>query len=158
MKTHIGLSLKNRQKVVNELSILLADEFVLSTKTKHAHWNIEGADFHDKHLLFQRQFEQLDVIIDDVAERIRSLDHYAPGSLKLFLQLTHLTEVSAGDKNDSQSFIKDLLVDHESIIIHCRENIRLFGTDLDDFGSTDFVTKLLVEHEKMAFFLRASIK
>ncbi len=48
MKTHIGLSLKNRQKVVNELSILLADEFVLSTKTKHAHWDIEGADFQDR--------------------------------------------------------------------------------------------------------------
>lgn len=157
MKTNIGLSLKNRQKVVNELSILLADEFVLSTKTKHAHWNVEGNDFHEKHLFFQGQFEQLDVIVDEVAERIRSLDHYAPGSLKQFLQLTHLTEVSAADKNNSQSFIKDLLVDHESIIIHCREYIRLFSIDLGDVGSSDFVTKLLVTHEKMAFFLRASM-
>lgn len=157
MKTNIGVSLKNRQKVVNELSILLADEFVLSTKTKHAHWNVEGNDFHEKHLFFQGLFEQLDEIVDEIAERIRSLDHFAPGSLKQFLQLTHLTEISSGDKNDSQSFMKDLLVDHESIIIHCRENIRLFSTDLADVGTTDFVTKLLVTHEKMAFFLRASI-
>jgi starvation-inducible DNA-binding protein len=157
MKTNIGLSLKNRQKVVNELSILLADEFVLCTKTKHAHWNVAGIDFVEKHLFFQSQFEQLDIIVDEVAERIRSLDHYAPGSLKQFLQLTHLTEVSIGDKNDSHSFIKDLLVDHESMIIHCREYIRLFGTDLEDYGSADFVTKLLLTHEKMAFFLRASM-
>ncbi len=157
MKKNIGLPVKNRQKVANELSVLLADEFVLSTKTKHAHWNVEGPDFHDKHLLFEAQFEELDTIVDEVAERIRSLNHYAPGSLKQFLQLTHLIEISAGDKNDSQSFIKDLLVDHESIIIHCRENVRLFGTDLNDFGSADFVTKLLVTHEKMAFFLRASL-
>ncbi len=118
---------------------------------------MEGIDFHEKHLFFQGQFEQLDSIVDEVAERIRSLDHFTPGSLKQFLQLTHLTEKSASEKNDSQSYIKDLLVDHESIIIHCREYIRLFGLELDDAGSTDFVTKLLQTHEKMAFFLRASI-
>jgi starvation-inducible DNA-binding protein len=157
MKTNIGLTSKNIQQVVNELSKLLADEFLLCAKTKKAHWNVEGPDFHEKHLFFKSQFDQLDEIVDDVAERIRSLGHFAPASLKQFLQLTHLTEVSSEDKNDSKTFMKDLLVDHESIIIHCRENISHFADKLNDFGSADFITRLLSTHEKMAFLLRASL-
>ncbi len=157
MKANIGLSSKNIQQVVTELSKLLADEFVLSTKTKHAHWNTEGNDFYSKHLFFKSQFDQLDQIIDDLAERIRSLGHYTPGSIKQFLQLTHLTEVSGEDNNESKSYIKDLLMDHESIIIHCRESISHFGNKLGDFGSADFVTKIMVDHEKMAFLLRAGL-
>jgi starvation-inducible DNA-binding protein len=157
MKTNIGISAKNTQQVVNELSKLLADEFVLCTKTKHAHWNVEGLDFYSMHAFFKSQFEQLDEIVDEVAERIRSLGHFAPGSLKQFLQLTHLTEVSAKENNESKSYLKDLLVDHESIIIHCRENIGHFGNKLGDIGSADFATKIMTYHEKMAFLLRASL-
>ena len=157
MKTNIGLSSKNIQQVVNELSKLLSDEFVLSTKTKHAHWNVEGLDFYSKHAFFKSQYEQLDELLDEVAERIRSLGHFAPGSLKLFLQLTHLTEVSGEDNNQSKSYLKDLLVDQESIIIHCRENVSLFANKLGDNGSADFVTKIMTYHEKMAFLLRASL-
>jgi starvation-inducible DNA-binding protein len=157
MKTNIGLSSKNIQQVVTELSKLLADEFVLSTKTKHAHWNVEGLDFYSKHAFFKSQFDQLDEFVDEVAERIRSLGHFAPGSLKQFLQLTHLTEVSGEDNNESKSYIKDLLVDHESIIIHCRESIGHFANKLGDYGSADFVTKIMTFHENMAFLLRASL-
>lgn len=157
MKTNIGLSSKNIQQVVNELSKLLADEFVLCTKTKKAHWNVEGPDFHEKHLFFKAQLDQLDIIVDDLAERIRSLGHFAPGTLKQFLQLTHLTEVNSEDKNDSKTYMKDLLVDHESIIIHCREQISQFADKYNDFGSADFITRLLGEHEKMAFLLRAGL-
>ncbi len=157
MKANIGLSSKNMQQVITELSKLLADEYVLSTKTKHAHWNVEGLDFYSKHSFFKSQIDQLDQLVDDVAERIRSLGHYAPSSLKQFLQLTHLTEVSGEDNNESKTYMKDLLVDHESIIIHCRENISHFGNKLGDFGSADFVTKVMVDHEKMAFLLRASL-
>jgi starvation-inducible DNA-binding protein len=157
MKTNIGLTSKNIQQVVSELSKLLADEFVLSTKTKHAHWNVEGLDFYSKHAFFKSQFDQLDAFVDEVAERIRSLGHFAPGSLKQFLQLTHLTEVSGEDNNESKSYIKDLLVDHESIIIHCRESIGHFANKYGDHGSADFVTKIMTYHEKMAFILRASL-
>ena len=85
MKANIGLSSKNMQQVVTELSKLLADEYVLSTKTKHAHWNVEGLDFYNKHSFFKSQFDQLDQLVDDVAERIRTLGHYTPSSLKQFL-------------------------------------------------------------------------
>ncbi|MEP6465869.1 MAG: DNA starvation/stationary phase protection protein, partial [Parafilimonas sp.] len=114
MKLSIGISPENLSKVAGVLNGVLADEFVLYTKTRNAHWNIEGPDFHSMHLFFEAQYGQLEEIVDEVAERIRTLGHYAPATLKQFLELTHLTEETR-EKNDSMGFIKELLEDHESI-------------------------------------------
>ena len=157
MKTQIGITETNRQAVANELAKVLADETVLYTKTKNAHWNIEGPDFYDKHKFFETQFGQLDEIIDSVAERIRSIGHYAPATLKSYLSLTHLTE-TIREKNDSYGFIKELLVDHESIIIVLREHIKSFTDNFHDQGTSDFITGLMETHEKMAWFLRSHLK
>ena len=157
MKPTIGITDSNRQAVSNELAKLLADEYVLYTKTRNAHWNIEGPDFYDKHKFFEAQFGQLDEIVDSVAERIRSLGHYTPATLKSFSELTHLTEESRSD-NDSKGFIITLLKDHESIIIHLRENINRFANEFNDAGTSDFITGLLKDHEKMAWFLRSHLK
>jgi starvation-inducible DNA-binding protein len=73
------------------------------------------------------------------------------------LGLTHLTEASS-EKNDSHGFIKELLEDHESIIIVLREHIKSFTDVLHDAGSGDFVTGLMETHEKMAWFLRAHLE
>jgi starvation-inducible DNA-binding protein len=156
MKTEIGITDSNRQAVAIELSKLLADETVLYTKTKNAHWNIEGADFYDKHKFCETQFGQLDEMIDAIAERIRSIGHYAPATLKSYLSLTHLTEEMRAH-NDSQGFIKESLSDHESIISFLREHIRSFTNDFHDAGSSDFITGLMETHEKMAWFLRSHL-
>jgi len=147
----------NTKAVATELEKLLADEFVLYTKTRNAHWNIEGPDFHAMHLFFESQYEQLDEIMDNVAERIRTIGHYSPATLKEFLGLTHLTE-KRGTKNSSQSYIKDLAEDHESIIDFLRENITTFAEKHKDFGSSDFITGLLETHEKMAWMLKSHLK
>jgi len=157
MKPGIGITDKNRQAVTVELAKLLADEYVLYTKTRNAHWNIEGPDFFEKHKFFESQFEQLDDIIDSVAERIRTLGHYTSSSLKSFLEITHLSE-DAPEKNTSEAHIRSLLSDHESIIIHCRENIHQIAIEYNDFGTSDFITGLMETHEKMAFFLRSHLK
>jgi starvation-inducible DNA-binding protein len=157
MKIEIGITAANRQAVATELAKILADETVLYIKTKNAHWNIEGPDFYDKHKFFETQFGQLDEIIDNVAERIRSIGHYAPATLKSYLSLTHLTERKS-EKNDGQGFIKELLEDHEAIIIVLREHIKTFAKNSLDAGTSDFVTGLMETHEKMAWFLRAHLK
>jgi starvation-inducible DNA-binding protein len=156
MKTHIGITVKNTEEVVKVLATILADEVVLCTKTKNAHWNMEGAHFYEKHTFFETQFGQIDEIIDSVAERIRSLGHYAPATLKSFLELTHLTEATR-EKNDSEGFIKELLSDHETIIIKLRENIHPFANEFHDFGTSDFITGLMANHEKMAWLLRSHL-
>jgi starvation-inducible DNA-binding protein len=157
MEINIGIIEKNRKHVADELSKILANEFVLFTKTKNAHWNVEGIDFYDKHKFFEEQSNQLDGFTDSIAERIRTLGHYAPASLKSYLELTQLAEPKQS-KYDSQSFIKELLSDNETIINHLRENINIFANDYEDLGSSDFITGLMQDHEKMAWFLRTLLK
>ena len=157
MKPQIGISKDNHTKVAHALNGFLADEFLLYLKTRNAHWNIEGPYFHAMHKFFQEQYEQLDEIMDDLAERIRALGHYAPATMKAYLELTHLSEQSR-EKNDSAGFIKELLGDHESIITGLRENINSFANELNDIGTSDFITGLMEKHEKMAWMLRAHLK
>ena len=157
MKTIKGKMATSSQAVADELAKLLADENVLYIKTKNAHWNVEGVDFYDKHKFFEIQFGQIDELIDAVAERIRSIGHYAPATLKSYLELTHLTEQTS-TKNDSQGFIAELLSDHESIIAELRGHIKSFADDFQDYGSSDFITGLMETHEKMAWFLHSHLK
>ena len=156
MNTEIGITDSHRQSVSNELAKILADETILYIKTKNAHWNIEGTDFFEKHKFFEAQFGQLDEIVDRVAERIRTIGHYVPATLKSYLLLTHLTE-QTNEHNDSQGFIKELLGDNESNIIIMREHIKSFAVDFHDLGTSDFITGLMEEHEKMAWFLRSHL-
>jgi starvation-inducible DNA-binding protein len=157
MKVKIGIADSHRQAVPDELMKILADENVLYIKTKNAHWNIEGSDFYEKHKFFESQFQQLDEVIDSIAERIRSIGHYANATLQSYLNLTHLTEVKR-EKNDSLEFIAELLADHQSMTLILTEHIRSFGQDYHDLGSADFITGLLQIHEKMAWFLRSHLK
>ena len=157
MKPNIGINEAGRKAVSDQLSKLLADEFLLYTKTRNAHWNIEGPDFHSMHIFFEEQYGQLDELMDSVAERFRKLGHYAPATLAQFLQLTHLTEKS-NSKNDSQGFLKELLEDHESIIEFIRGNISPFATEYNDAGTSDFITGLMETHEGMAWMLRSHFR
>ena len=157
MKTTIGLAAEHREVVAHQLAPLLADEFVLYTKTLRAHWNLEGADFHSVHRFFEELYQQAADRADQVAERIRQLGHYAPASLKTFLQLTHLTEHDTAG-TDSLSLIRILLQDHESIIAFIRGNLDEFQSAHKDAGTSDFVTALLAQHEKTAWMLRAHLK
>lgn len=156
MKTSIGITPKNLVEVAETLNTLLADEHILYIKTRKAHWNVVGPDFLNKHNLFEEQYKQIEMMIDELAERIRTIGHYADGSLAEFLKNTHLSEKGV-EKNDSVSFMKALLADHESIIIHIREQIGRVGDELNDEGTADFITGLMKEHEKMAWMLRAHL-
>ncbi|TWF35326.1 starvation-inducible DNA-binding protein [Chitinophaga polysaccharea] len=157
MQVNIGIKQAHLAAVSHSLGKIMADEFILYTKTRKAHWCVTGPDFHSKHLFFESQYQQLEEIIDDMAERIRTLGHFPPATLKEFLSLTHLSEMSR-EKNDSTGFIKDLLHDHESILIHLRENINDYATAFHDAGSSDYITGLMETHEKMAWMLRAHLE
>ena len=156
MKTNIGITEDNRAKVAEHLSKILADEFLIYTKTLRAHWNLEGIDFHTKHVFFENHYNAIKEFVDSVAERIRKIGHYAPATLKQFLQLTHLSEEIEGD-NSSLNYMKVLLEDHDTIIVEIRKIIPTIEEDLNDVGTADFLTGLLQEHEEMAWMLRASV-
>jgi starvation-inducible DNA-binding protein len=154
MKTNIGITEKNTDAVAVELAKLLADEFVLYTKTRNAHWNVTGDNFHANHIFFENQYKQLDELIDSVAERMRKIGHFAPATIKNYLELTQLTEYSERS-NDGLGFMKDLLQDHESIIEFLRGNIVPFAEKYKDYGTSDFITGLMETHEEMAWMIRS---
>ncbi|HMR91452.1 MAG TPA: DNA starvation/stationary phase protection protein [Chitinophagaceae bacterium] len=153
MKVNIGISEKNRQAVALELNKLLADEHVLYNKTRNYHWSVEGPSFMEFHKLYEAQYNQLASIIDDIAERIRTIGHFAEGRLKELLKLSSLEEPAAPTKQAEQ--IANLVSDHETIIQRLRKQIDEFDKKYKDAGSADFITGLMKEHEKMAWMLRS---
>lgn len=151
-----GISEENSKKVADALNQVLADEFVLYTKTLNFHWNIEGRDFHALHLFLEEQYNQLQIIIDSVAERVRKVGHFATGSMNEFLNSASLSE-HAGAASVSEEMIAELASDHDSMIRKTRTLIDDFEEKYDDAGSADFITGIMKEHEKMAWMLRASV-
>jgi len=155
-KANIGISDKNRQAIADRLSKILADEFLLYSKTLNAHWNIEGPDFHAAHVYLETLYNQQQEIVDTVAEKIRAAGHYVQAQLSTYLELTHLTE-KPREKNDSQTLFAELLEDHESIIINLRENIKPTAEKLKAEGISDYITSLMEYHEKTAWMLRSHL-
>lgn len=155
MKTTTGISEENKQKSADLLNVLLADENVLYTKTRNFHWNITGNNFYGLHLLLEKDYEELDVIVDDTAERIRQLGHFAVGTMKDYLKLTHLLEVNHADLT-AENMLSELVNDHETIIRVLRQDI-IKEEACKDSGTADFVTALLEKHEKMTWMLRSHL-
>ncbi|HYM20911.1 MAG TPA: DNA starvation/stationary phase protection protein [Candidatus Kapabacteria bacterium] len=154
--TEIGLSQKERDGVNRLLTVLQADEYLLYTKTRKYHWNVTGTDFMEMHKFFEAQYDQLDTIIDDVAERVRSLGGTAAGTMKEFLDNTRLKE-QPGKNPEAEAMIANLLDDHERIIQSLRADLETAQTKYHDAGTCDFLTGLMEQHEKMAWMLRAYV-
>ena len=151
LKTQIGLSDAAREAVCELLSGILADEYVLYTKTRNFHWNVTGPRFNDLHKFFEAQYDDLAEKIDAVAERIRSLGRLSPGSLTEFSRLSRLKDHS-GPATASQ-MCAALLADHEALIRQLRGDVEAVAAQ-GDAGTNDFLTGLMEEHEKMAWMLR----
>ncbi|MBF0598173.1 Dps family protein [Faecalibacter rhinopitheci] len=143
-------------KITDILKQLLADETILYLKARNAHWNVEGRDFQTIHLYFETLYNELQLVIDEVAEKIRTKDVYAPATMSEYLQLTHLSE-NPIINHDSLSYIKDLLNDYEIIIGFLNQSI-LEIEDLNDVSTSDYLVGLLEQHQKTAWMLRSHLK
>jgi len=154
---NIGLGQRQRQGVVEILSRLLADEYVLYTKTRNYHWNVVGPQFNDLHKFFEGQYEALNEVIDDVAERARALGGRAVGTLAEFLKLARLKE-HPERQPPAREMLRDLLADHEAVIQTLRKDVETTTDPLKDAGTADFLTGLMEQHEKMAWMLRSFLE
>ncbi len=154
MKPNIEISESNIKAIALNLNTLLADEYVLYTKTRNAHWNIQGPNFMELHKFFESQYDTLDVSIDDIAERVRSLGHFSLGTMKDFIAITRLSEHNH-DFSDQKHIIQTLMEDHEAVIRTLRKDITTTSESHRDLGTADFMTGLMEQHEKMAWMLRA---
>jgi starvation-inducible DNA-binding protein len=156
MKIDIGLVQDSSHKVSDILSKIMADQYILYTKTRNYHWNVIGENFPQYHKLFEDQYSAIDEDIDAVAERIRSLGEKTPATLSEFLKSATLKEHPA-KYSDAETMIGDLLIDHETIIQNLRKDIESC-LKLDDVGTQDFLTQLMEKHEKTAWMLRATLE
>ena len=154
MKPNIGIRDGDSAAVVEILNRLLADEYVVYTKTRNYHWNVTGPQFNDLHKFFEAQYEAVDGIIDEVAERARSLGGRAWGTLAEFAKATRLRE-EAGEAPPAKDMLARLLADHEAIVRTLRADLVTVGDKHGDAGTNDFLTGLMEQHEKMAWMLRA---
>ncbi|HZS33510.1 MAG TPA: DNA starvation/stationary phase protection protein [Methylomirabilota bacterium] len=156
-RVNIGLGERQRQGVTEVLGRLLADEYVLYTKTRNYHWNVTGPQFHDLHKFFEAQYEALDDIVDEVAERARSLGGPAVGTLAEFQKLARLKE-HPGRYPNAREMVDNLLADHEAVIRTLRQDLEMVADRHGDAGTNDFLTGLMERHEKMAWMLRALLE
>src|SRR4029078_925977 len=109
---NIGITEPDRKQSAHLLNTLLANEFLLYTKTLKFHWNVKGPFFHDLHKLFDDQYRELFEIIDEIAERFQFLDFEALGTLAEFEKHATLIE-TPGQNPTAKGMIKELLADYE---------------------------------------------
>src|SRR5688572_4533636 len=142
MKALIGIESENTVHVANTLIGILADEFILYVQTRKAFWNVESLHFFYLHELCEDQYSMIGKVVDDVAERMGAMGHYAPTTLREYLRLTHLIERSNQTRDDTV-FLRDLLNSHESIIANLRKHIECADQKLHDEGTRDFITGII---------------
>ncbi len=155
-KINIGISQESIGKIVDLLNADLSDEYVLLTKTKNYHWNVVDPRFNDLHKFLDEQYEKLSEVVDDIAERIRSIGGKSKSTLKEFLEQTRLSE-HPNEYPSANEMLENLLLDHESIIRQLRKDLETCE-QLGDMGTNDFLTGLMEEHEKMAWMLRSFLE
>ena len=153
MKINIGISDKNLKSSATLLSTVLADEMALYIKTRKAHWNVTGESFMELHKLFENEYRQLEEAIDEVAERIGKIGEKTIGTMTEFLKLSKIKE-RPGKYDSTKEMIRELLGDHETVIIRLRKDISDCADKNKDAGTADFLTGLLEQHETTAWVLR----
>jgi starvation-inducible DNA-binding protein len=154
MQTHLGLERKERLQSTQRLFQVLADTYTLYLKTQNYHWNVVGETFYSLHLLFEKQYRELAEAIDEIAERIRALDGFAPGSFSEYMDLSRLE--SKVVPLTSAQMLRNLLEDHETLVVYLREAVAELGAG-KEAGTVDLLIERLRAHEKMAWFLRSSL-
>ena len=153
MKPNIGISEKNLTHVTDILSNVLADEMMLYVKTRKFHWNVAGESFMELHKLFEKQYNELEETIDEVAERINKLGSKTIGTMHEFAKLSSLKE-APGKYPTSREMIRELLKDNETIIQSLRKNVDDCSDKYKDAGTADFLTGMMEQHETIAWTLR----
>ena len=139
------------------LNLLLADESVLYATTRDYHWNVTGPDFRSLHLQFEGQYEQLAAMIDDIAERARSIGVGADGNWAAMAKAARCS-ADPGIGISGEHMISELLALHEDLVIQLRSDSAACLERYGDSGTADFLAGLMQRHEKAAWMLRAQLE
>jgi len=155
MNINIGINVQDRQDIADGLSKLLADTYTLYLKTHNFHWNVTGPMFQTLHLMFETQYTELALAVDLIAERIRSLGVYAPGTYKQFASLSSIKEEEGIPK--AQDMIC-LLVEGQESVVRTARSLYAVVEKANDEATADLLTQRIQLHEKTAWMLRSLLE
>lgn len=150
-----GISEKDRLKIVDGLSSLLADTYTLYLKTHNFHWNVTGPMFQTLHLLFMELYNEQWLAVDLVAERIRSLGAPAPGTYEEFAKLTSIKPTKANPK--AKDMIREMVEGQEAVVRTARRVFPI-AEAANDQPTCDLLTQRMQIHEKNAWMLRSLLE
>lgn len=154
MKIDIGIEESDRQEIARGLSRLLADSYTLYLKTHNYHWNVTGPQFNTLHQMFEVQYSELALAVDEIAERIRALGEPAPGSYKAFSNLTSIEEEDSVP--GAEDMIRQLVKGQEAVVRTAR-SVFAAAEAAKDEPTADLLTQRMQVHEKNAWMLRSMV-
>lgn len=152
MEINIGIDEQDRKAIAEGLSRLLADTYTLYLKTHNFHWNVTGPMFTTLHTMFEQQYTELALAVDQIAERIRALGQYAPGTYGAYAQLSSIKEADGVPPADEM--IKQLVQGQEAVVRTARSIFPLLDK-VSDEPTADLLTQRMQVHEKTAWMLRS---
>jgi starvation-inducible DNA-binding protein len=147
--------MSNHEKVVESMSRLLADSYTLYLKTHNYHWNVTGPMFTTLHTLFEMEYTDLALAVDEIAERIRALGARAPGSYSEFASLAVIKEATG--TASATAMLEDLVADQAALVSSAKRVVEA-SEAVGDQASADLGTRRISVHEKNAWMLRSHLE
>lgn len=148
--SYLSLDKNKTEKTVEQLNVLLADYHVYYQKLRNFHWNIEGTNFFDLHEKFEEMYDDAKEKIDEIAERILTLQHSPKSNLTDYLEITTLEE--SKNNLDDSTMVDTLLSDHGKIISQMRKVVKV-ADEANDEGTIDLTGAYIRELEKTSWML-----
>ena len=134
---------------------VLADTFAMYLKAHNYHWNVEGSNFPQYHDFFGNLYEELHGAVDPIAEEIRALNAYAPGSFSRYLELTEIEDELSIPNGVEMA--RRLVMDNEKVLATLDIAFKL-ADELDQQGLADFIAGRIDAHKKHGWMLRSITK
>ncbi|MBR9760155.1 DNA starvation/stationary phase protection protein [bacterium] len=144
-------------QIAAQLNQVVAESYGLLGQLHLAHWNVEGTDFLPLHEMFQAQYEELFVAIDEVAERVRALGKYAEGGVKKLAEMSTVNEAPSASSASAKDFVSATLVAHEVVIEACVKGRKL-AASAGDAETEDLLIGRVKTHQKAVWFLNSYLK
>jgi|TARA_R100000322_G_scaffold22153_7_gene14820 starvation-inducible DNA-binding protein len=155
VKVDTGIAANDRNEIAEGLARVLADTYTLYLKTHHYHWNVTGPQFRSLHLMFEEQYQELWAATDEIAERIRALGEYAPGTYAEFSKLSSIQEDNSVPS--SEQMVKNLVKGHEQVVKTAR-NLFSSASEAGDEVTADLMVQRMQASEKTAWMLRSTVE
>ena len=140
--------------VADGLARLLADTYTLYLKTHGYHWNVVGPQFPALHLMFETQYTELALAVDEIAERIRTYGVSAPGSYGEMARLTGIVDEEGAP--EATDMLRRLITAHETVV-RTASSVVTAAEAVDDIATADLATQRVQVHEKTLWMLRATV-